>query len=210
MGDVAARQHPIARLGRRGGATLVLIGLAALAAAYVLPLVAPAAGRNLSIAGVDLAVNGACCAEPARRLLPVLGRLFVAAGVAAAVLAALVDRLIPLPSAAVGREPGQGGGASPAPPLDLSAAPEAIRDLVAAARRLGYEAAPAAPGAKALTVQMKAPLEPEHRQMLIQQFPTLGRWYFSGNPEIPPEEGFRDAESGAAISFPIQLSRTER
>lgn len=90
-------------------------------------------------------------------------------------------------------------------PLDLGEAPDVIRAAVAAARELGYEVVTVAPRSQALAVHMKGPLRPQDRDELIRRFPTLGRWFYSGSPHHPPDEGFRDAESGVAISFPAWM-----
>lgn len=193
MERVAARQHPVARIGGRIAAGFVLVGLAALAAGYALPLAAANPGGRLILDSGGVAV------------LTAGGRLFVASGAVTAVLAMLLDRLIPIPSTALGRARKVGGGA---PATDLSAAPEVIRELVAAARLRGYEVAAIAPWSKALVVHMSTPLALEDRQQLIEQFPMLGRWYFSGTPQTPPDEGFRDAESGVSISFPASADQT--
>jgi hypothetical protein len=93
-----------------------------------------------------------------------------------------------------------------AAPTDLGAAPDAIRDVVAAARQLGYEVVTVAQSSSALAVHMTGPLRPEDRDELIRRFPALERWFYSGSPHDPPDEGFRDAVSGAAISFPAWMS----
>lgn len=97
---------------------------------------------------------------------------------------------------------GQGQNAQPA---DLSTVPDAIREVVKAAQQLGYRVETVARSTGALVVHMRGPLRPEDREVLIQQFPDLERWFYSGSPHNPPDEGFRDAVTGAAISFPAWM-----
>lgn len=188
MGKAAGRGNAVGRIGGLVGGSLVLIG----AAMLIIPRVNPSL---VSSAGVVVD----------ERTL-VTGLPLLAIGVALAAVATALGWRMHRGGAAGARSKRPDGGEPAGPAPDLNAAPEAVRNMVTAARQLGYDVAAVAGRPDALVVRMKSPLEPEDRDILSRRFPTLGRWYFSGSADRLADEGFRDDASGAAVSFPVLVA----